>query len=302
VVVAAGRRLAAKRGALPAYAPVTMSGVADRLADRGGTLRDLRLEHPLFAPFREVPDALRGVRFWRYARLDALPSADILARFDDGVPAVIEQQIGDGRALLLTLPLDNGGGDFPLQPAFLPFVRQLMLHASGRDATPLWRTTADSWSLPNTIADAVVTTPTGALLRPRADSLGNAVPLTDGGLYTAYRERATGEPAAVLAVNVPTSESELTAIDTTELLLGVRSAAVAATDSAKAAAGAPATAEELERRQSPWRVLLLIAMVVLVLETLLATNGRRGVARRVAVASPAGSAGPTVPAAAEERR
>jgi hypothetical protein len=303
VVVVAGRRLAARRGELPAYVPAKMGGFADRVSGGGGTLRDLRLEHPLFTPFREIPEALRGVRVWRYARLDARPTADVLARFDDGGPAVLEQRIGDGRVLVLTLPLDNGGGDFPLQPAFLPFVRQLMLHTSGRDATPLWRTTADSWSLPNTIVDAVVTTPSGALVRPRADSLGNAVPLTDGGLYTAYRERATGEPAAVLAVNVPASESHLTPIDTTELLLGVRTAAAAATDSANAAAGAPATAAELERRQNPWRVLLVAAAVLLLLETLLATRGRRGIARRVVGASGSGGpAGSIVPAAAEKRR
>jgi hypothetical protein len=294
VVVVAGPRLAARRGDLPAYVPAKAGGLADRVSDRGGNLRELRLEHPLFAPFRDAPEALRGVRVWRYARLDAKPSADVLARFDDGVPAVLEQRIGEGRAVTVSVPLDNRSGDFPLQPTFLPFVRQLMLHTSGRDATPLWHLTGESWIVPTTISDAVVTTPTGALLRPRADSLGNAVPLADGGLYTAYRERATGEPAAVLAVNVAPGESELTPIDTTELLLGVRTAIAA--DSAKTA-GAVETPQELERRQNPWRVLLMMAAAVLLLETLLATTGRRGLSRRTA--SPL-VAGP--PSASSEER
>ncbi|MCA0374156.1 MAG: BatA domain-containing protein [Gemmatimonadetes bacterium] len=298
VVVVAGRRLAARRGELGAFPAARMVGLADRTADRGGTLRDVRLEHPLFTPFRDVPEALRSVRWWRYPRLDAGPDADVLARFDDGVPAMLETRTGEGRTLLLTVPLDNTGGDFPLQPAFLPFVRQLVMHTSGRDAVPLWRATGESWLVPTTVTDAVVTTPGGQLVRPRADSGLAAVPLPDAGIYTAYRERASGEPAALLAVNVTPAESELTPMDTTELLLGVRSAADTATTAEAKAAAAVLSPTELERRQNPWRLLLLAAALVLVGETLLGTRGRRGMARRV-VATPMA---PNVTATAEERR
>lgn len=289
VVVVAGRRLAARRGALSPLVPGTMSGLADRLADRGGTLRDVRSEHPLFTPFREAPEALGAVRAWRYARIDAEPTSDVLARFDDGLPAVLERRVGDGRVLLLALPLDNQAGDFPLQPAFLPFVRQLALHGSGRDAAPLWRSTSENWELPTTLSNPVVTAPDGALLRPTLDTAGAAVPLADAGVYRAYAEQASGEPAALLAVNVPPSESELTPMDTTELLLGVRNAVA---DSARTNGGGetPSTIEELERRQNPWRVLLMLVVLFLAVETWLATRGRRGMARRVTVRSgaPAG--------------
>lgn len=309
IVLAAGRRLAARRAALPSYAGITFSGLADRVSDRGGTLRDVRAEHALFAPFREAQDALTAVRAWRYPRGDASPSADILARFDDGVPAVLEQRMGNGRAMTLTVPLDNQYGDFPLQPAYLPFVRQLVLHTSGRDAAPLWLTTGESWSLPATLSNPVVTGPTGALTRPRADSAGAAVPLPDAGLYTAYAERASGEPGAVLAVNVPPSESELTPMDTTELLLGVRttSAAESSTASEATDGDAPMTVEEMERRQNPWRVLLIVAALLLLAETILGTRGRRGMARRVVpnttsnVASNNGSAGAPASTASRAR-
>lgn len=301
VVVVAGRRLAARRGALGAFPAARVGGLADRTTDRGGTLRDLRLEHPLFTPFRDVPDALRSVRLWRYPRLDAQPTADVLARFDDGVPAVLEERVGDGRQLLVAVPLDNTGGDFPLQPAFLPFVRQLVLHTSGRDATPLWRVTGESWLVPTTVTDAVVTTPNGQLVRPKADSGGAAVPLPDAGIYTAFRERATGEPAALLAVNVAPSESELTPMDTTELLLGVRSASDTATAAARTA-DATLSPTELERRQNPWRLLLLAAAIVLVSETLLGTQGRRGTARRVVPSAVSPNVTASGVASAEERR
>jgi hypothetical protein len=182
---------------------------------------------------------------------------------------------------VLTLPLDNNAGDFPLQPAFLPFVRQLVLHASGRDVIPLWRTTAERWALPGTIADPVVEAPDKSLVRPVVDSLGAAIPLPDAGIYRAFRGKAGGEAAAVLAVNVPNSESLLTPMDTTELLLGVRTGS----DSVGSESAGAQTDEEIERKQSPWRVLLALAFAALIIETIVATRGRRGTARRVAAAS-----------------
>ena len=280
-VVVLGRRLSGRSGSISPLLPVTLAGSADRLADRGGTLRDLRTEHPLFQPFRETDDALGAVRLFRYARVDASANADVLARFDDGNAAVIERRIGDGRVIVLALPLDNNAGDFPLQPAYLPFVRQLVMHASGRDAVPLWRTTGDRWALPVTITDPVVEAPDRSLLRPASDSLGAAVPLGDAGLYRAFRGAVGGEAEAVLAVNAPASESVLTPMDTTELLLGVSTG----TDSLRTTGAGPATDEELERKQSSWRVLLALALVALLVETIVASRGRRGTARRVAPAS-----------------
>jgi hypothetical protein len=142
---------------------------------------------------------------------------------------------------------------------------------------PLWRTTGERWAVPGALTTPVVEAPDGSLIRPVVDSLGAAVPLTDAGVYRAYSERVGGEAGALLAVNVPTSESVLTPMDTTELLLGVRTGI----DSTRATGDAPQSDEELERRQSPWRLLLVVALVLLAAETLMATRGRRGTARRV---------------------
>lgn len=275
VVMLAGRRTAA-RGTLPALLPAKVGGMADRLADRGGSLRDMRFEHAVFAPFRETTDAFTGTRFLRYARLDAPRESDVLARFDDGLPAILERRLGAGSVIAMAVPLDAQNGDLPLQPAFLPLVRQLMLHTSGRDAVALWRTTAESWSLPDSVRDPVVRAPDGSLMRPKSDSLGNAVPLADAGIYSAFAGSVTGAPVALAAANVTSGESDLTAIDPKELLLGVgESAATSA-----AAAATPPTNDELERRQNPWRILLSIVALALIGETYMATRGWRAVARR----------------------
>ncbi len=280
VIYAAGRRLGSQRTS-SSLAPARITGTADRLVDRGGTLTQLHLEHALFAPLRSTPEALGGARFLRYPRIDAASGAEVLARFDDGLPAIVERRVGSGRVLMLATPLDALSGDLPLQPAFLPFVRQLMLHASGRDAVPLWRTTAESWSLPDAVRDPVVRIPDQSLLRPKADSMGSAVPLADAGLYSAYAGTATGAPGAYLAVNVPSSESDLTPIDPKELLLGVRESERAAVTS-----GAPPTNDELERRQNGWRLLLIVVALALLGETFMSTRGWRAVARRYRPAMP----------------
>jgi hypothetical protein len=292
VVVVAGRRVATARTgvartASASIAPAEIDGSADRLNDRGGSLRELRMEHPLLAPFRDVPEAIRSVRSLRYPRLTPVAGSDVIARFDDGLPAVVEQRVGAGRVVMLALPLDNLLGDFPVQPAYLPFVRQLMLHTSGRDAAPLWRSVGERWALATGMTDPVVTAPDGGLLRPVADSMGAAVPLSDAGVYAAYNRQASGTPAAVVAVNVPPTEGELTPLDTAELLLGVRTATDSAANAASAAAvttsasgDATESLVDLERRQNLWRFLLIAVVALLAIETWLATRGRRGQARR----------------------
>src|SRR4029079_1882199 len=101
--------------------PATASGLADRSDDRGGSLGDVRLDHPLLAPFRETPAALAAPRFIRHARLEPANGGAVIARCDDGLHAVVERREGSGRVIVLATPLDSRSGDFPLQPAFVPF-------------------------------------------------------------------------------------------------------------------------------------------------------------------------------------
>jgi hypothetical protein len=60
---------------------------------RGGSLGDVRLDHPLLAPFRETPAALAAPRFLRHVRR-AGARRWIIARFDDGSAAVVGAAMG----------------------------------------------------------------------------------------------------------------------------------------------------------------------------------------------------------------
>ncbi len=275
LVIAAGQRLASHGLSAPTL-PGSVRGSIDRRDDRGGVFGDVALEHPVFAPFRGGSNATLGAaRFFRYARMAPATDAQVLARFDDGLPALLEREDGSGRVLVVAAPLDIMSGDFPLQPTYLPFLRGIALYAAGHAAVPLWRTTGEGWLVPPGVRNPVVKSPSENLLRPDAQHGGGAVSLDEAGFYTVYDGRPSGDPLAVIATDPPARESDLSLMDARELLVGVGQ------DSVASSVISAATLTEAEGRQRIWRWLLVLVAIALVWETLVASRGWRGTAAQV---------------------
>src|SRR6202041_3290675 len=75
-----------------------------------------------------------GVKFFYALNVDpgAGPNAArVIVRLGDQTPLLLEKRIGEGRVVLLTTGLDNLTNDFPLHPAFVPFVEQTARYLSG---------------------------------------------------------------------------------------------------------------------------------------------------------------------------
>ena len=73
-----------------------------------------------------------GVKFF-YA-LDVDPGdARVIVRLSDQTPLLLEKRIGEGRVVLLTSGLDNLTNDFPLHPAFVPFIEQTARYLAGSE-------------------------------------------------------------------------------------------------------------------------------------------------------------------------
>jgi hypothetical protein len=77
-----------------------------------------------------------GVKFF-YA-LDVDPgvgpdAARVIVRLGDQTPLLLEKRIGEGRVVLLTSGLDNLTNDFPLNPAFVPFIEQTARYLGGSE-------------------------------------------------------------------------------------------------------------------------------------------------------------------------
>ena len=93
------------------------------------------LRHPIFRPFGALAANLGQVTFTRAWRVR--PAGwQVPAQFSDGTPALLERTEGQGRVVLFASDLDRRWNDFPLHPAFVPFVVEAVQHVSTRPSPP----------------------------------------------------------------------------------------------------------------------------------------------------------------------
>ena len=68
-----------------------------------------------------------------YAAVVDAGESRVAARLSDGTPLLLDKQIGEGRALLLTSGLENLTNDLPLHPIFVAFVDHVARYLSGSE-------------------------------------------------------------------------------------------------------------------------------------------------------------------------
>jgi hypothetical protein len=81
------------------------------------------VRHPILRPFAALTANLGQVRFERAWRVGE-GGWETAARFTDGSAALLERREGRGRVALFASDLDRRWNDFPLNPAFVPFVAE----------------------------------------------------------------------------------------------------------------------------------------------------------------------------------
>jgi hypothetical protein len=264
------------RSALPGLLPATGPQPAELGAERGGALGEVDLEHPVFALFSTPRGGdLSAARFYRYQRLAGGWDGDVVARYEDGAPALLEHREGEGVVLVWTSTLDTYWNDLPLQPVFLPLVHQMTRYASGYREYPEWFTVGDVYQLPvGALGEgegAVVTDPSGGQDGIEAVGGEAVVSLDESGFYafSGLDQGWTG-PRGV-AVNRDPVESDLTPMDVEEFTLAASEPGGAATVMPEEQGGI----EESERRQALWWYMLLTVGLLLAAETLAANRARR---------------------------
>ncbi len=89
--------------------------------------------HSIFRPFGDRAATLGQAQFNRAARV-TMPSAEVLARFDDGSPALLEYMAVPGRALVFASDLNNAWNDLPRRPGYVPFVHEALRYLAPRRA------------------------------------------------------------------------------------------------------------------------------------------------------------------------
>lgn len=132
-----GLLLTAARDVEPAIVSEALDGIVQarwRPRDEAAvTFAPEDSRHPVFRRFGGV-GSLANVVFTRAALLDTPAGAHVIARYSDGTSALVDEQTAGGRVLLFASDLNNQWNDFPLQPAFVPFVHETLRYLASTRA------------------------------------------------------------------------------------------------------------------------------------------------------------------------
>jgi Mg-chelatase subunit ChlD len=253
--------------------PGQLGPVIDRMDGRGATIGFRDYSHPVFEVFKAPRSGdFSAARVMRYRSLQPGPDTRVLARYDDGGIAAAERRVGAGRVILLTTTLDDSWNDLELKPVYLPLVHQLIRYIARYEQSTSWATVGQVVDLSTMLqsqGDRVVVTPSGE----RRQSGAGDPSILELNEHGTYEIRAAATPSArpeQIAVNIDPAESDLAAMDPSEL---VATATGRATQAA-AATQAPAelTPEEAEKRQGIWWYLLAAGFALLVAELVVANR------------------------------
>jgi hypothetical protein len=212
-----------------------------------------------------------GVKFFYALNVDpgvGPDAARVVVRLGDQTPLLLEKRIGEGRVVLLTSGLDNLTNDFPLHPAFVPFIEQTARYLAGSERQGGARTVDAYLELRNAKEQAQgveVTDPEGK----RPLTLGEAASaqsfqLTEAGYY--QLRLANGRQDEV-GVNPDPKESNLDVISADTLALWGGKGGDASQESST-----PASAPPRKTAQTLWWYVMLLLLAAAVAESVLASR------------------------------
>ena len=252
----------------------TLGQPIDRTTGQAARLGALEYGDPIFEAFRAPRSGdFSGARFYSYRTVTPVKDGQVLARFDDGAPALVGRRVGNGRVLLWTSSLDLQGNDLPLKAVFLPFVHRMVTTLASYTERPSWLKVGDvleagrAAPVPGAsrqVQPRVVLTPSGE--RVMLDGEGpDVLELAEQGFYEVRAQGRDSAPPMTVASNVDLSESDLTPMDPEEVKAGVLGRADGAVP---AGTNVSTTDQEQEKNQRVWWYLLFAGIVILGLETL----------------------------------
>ena len=206
-----------------------------------------------------------------YAALVDEAQARVAARLVDGTPLLLDKQLGEGHIVLLASGLENLTNDLPLHPVFVAFVDRMARYLSGGERLSGART-VDSFVQLRTAAEPVGAVASVEITDPeghRPLSLSEARTAKSFRLEKAgfYQMRFADGRDAVIGVNPDRRESNLEPLakDVQDLWSGKshsRAPELAGSESA----------EVKSRPVSLWWYVMLLALLVAVAETALASG------------------------------
>lgn len=232
-------------------------------------LRDLALDHPLFAAFNGASIApLLTPVFQRGWTLQG-ESIEALARWPDRSIAIAEVPTGGGRLLVTGFGEMRRDSTFPAEAGFVPFVHQAVTWlAENPMIAPIGDRVGATLALPGAGTWRAILTPRPV---PPVEVHGYVTPAVPG----IYAFEQPNQPKRYYAINLDPSESDLapwpTPGDFTRLVSGEKDPASPPATAAESAVAPLGDTALVEERQA-WWWLLVAAIGVLFLELALANR------------------------------
>ncbi len=211
------------------------------------------------------------LHFWQHRRLDPawLEDAQVLARFDDGDPALLEwRDAAGGPLILLAAGWWPDDSDLARSTKFVPLLNSILDEASRSGTIPRLFHVGDTLDLAELVGESWNET---EVVHSDADegsvASASVFELDSPGVY--HLRNAAIDLDLPIAVNLDPNESRIAPLDADVLEaagipLGITDAVTLA---AREAAEESASRRELEAGQKHWRWLLLAAVVLLLAET-----------------------------------
>jgi hypothetical protein len=255
-------------------------GLIARPAEDYALLTDLGMDHPIFRAFSEPHSGtFSSARFFKHARIRVSAGGQVLARFDNGDPALVAADIDKGRVLVFASSADDATNDLPVKAVYAPFWHQILRYLENFRQERQWMDIGDTISPRKLLVEAAVRQGKGNVNLNQAivvmDPAKHRVPMAPGSDAVAvdmagfYQIRTSNLNASV-AVNPALRESDLAHGNWEEMAAGwvstePKAPAVVSSDERP-------TAEEQDRRTRLWRYLLLAVLALLLVEGLLSNR------------------------------
>ena len=233
----------------------------------------------MFAAFREPNTGTLALpEFTQRFSLTPANGSSVVAHFEDGMPLIVARQVGDGRVVLVNSSADTAWNDWPKHKSFVPWLHATARYLTRRDqahereAVPRFVTGAELALDVTTAVD--LKKQTLKLQRVGGEEVSFATDddgvtqdllLETPGIY--ILKDSTGRELRRLAANLPSSESDLSALPPLEV-----EQQIVRDEKAEPQILAAALFGDSARGKELWRTLLLGALAVLLLEPILANR------------------------------
>ena len=234
---------------------------------------EIDFTHPLFMPFADARFSdFTKIRFWKSRKLNfGTTNAHVLAKFDNGSPALAQINVGKGTLFVLASSWQPGDSQLALSSKFVPLLYSLLELSGAIKAQSMAFSVGDAVDISSLHATNALTVrkPDGTTTQARPDvkSFGE----TDApGVYSV----SGVEPPFRFAVNLAPEESRTAPLAMEQLeQLGVPlRVQPVATPAQIARREAQLKAAELESHQKLWRWLIAATLVILIAETWVAAR------------------------------